>query len=68
LSSLYRLEDKYYLLIDFDGWKKEELRTFAFGTVEYDQSHFSEIARIAYVMEHGKCVIADKAIETLRQL
>jgi adapter protein MecA 1/2 len=67
-SSLFRLEEKYYLLIDFNGWTKEELRTFAFGTVEYDHSHFSEIPRIAYVMEHGKCVIADSAIETLRQL
>jgi adapter protein MecA 1/2 len=67
-GALYRLNDQYYLILDFSGWKRSELRTFAFGTVEYDEAHFSEIPRIAYVMEHGKCILPEHAVETLRQL
>jgi adapter protein MecA 1/2 len=68
VSALYKLDDKYYLILDFDGWKKDELRTFVFGTVEYDQAHFSELSRITYIMEHGKCINDGRALEMLRQL
>jgi adapter protein MecA 1/2 len=68
ISSLYRMDDRYYLIMDFAGWKKETMRTFAFGTMEYDSAHFSEKSQIAYITEHGTCIIPDKAIEMLRQL
>jgi adapter protein MecA 1/2 len=68
LSCLYRMDEVYYLIMEFTGWKKEEMRTFAFGTMEYDSAHFSELSQIACIKEHGTCIIAESAIEMLRQL
>lgn len=67
-SSLYKLEQRYYLVLDFTGFTKEEMRPFAFGTVEYDDGHYSETAQIAYIREHGKCIMKTEAIEMLVQL
>lgn len=67
-SSLYKLEDDYFLMMDFTGFSKEEMRPFAFGAVEYDNSHFSESGQISYIMEHGKCIVRNEALQMLMQL
>lgn len=68
LSSLYKMQDKYYLILNFDGFTKEDMRPFAFGTVEYDDAHYSDMGQIAHIMEHGLCIMKKSAIETLMQL
>lgn len=67
-SSLYKLEEQYYLILDFTGFSKDEMRPFAFGTVEYDDGHYSNMGQIAYIKEHGKCIMKREALEMLMQL
>lgn len=67
-SSLYKLEARYYLVLDFTGFTKDEMRPFAFGTVEYDDGHCSDPAQIAHIREHGSCVMKNGAIGMLQQL
>ena len=67
-SSMYKLDDKFYLILDFVGFTKDEMRPFAFGTVEYDEAHYSDNRQIAYIMEHGACIMKSEAVETLMQL
>lgn len=67
-SSLYKMGGVYYLMFDFTGFSKEEMRPFAFGAVEYDEGHFSEPAYISHIMEHGKCIVKNDALQMLMQL
>lgn len=67
-SKLYKLENHYYLLMDFIHFSKEELRPLIFAAVEYDHAHFADAAQIAYVEEHGNCIAKNQAIETLMKL
>lgn len=67
-NSLYKLQGKYYLVLDFTGFTKEEMRPFAFGTVEYDEAHYSDSGQIAHIMEQGTCIMKTGAIEMLMQL
>ncbi len=67
-SSLYKLDDGYYLVLDFTGFSKEEMRPFALGTVEYDDGRCSEPAQIARIREHGVCLADRQALELLTQL
>ena len=68
MSSIYKLETRYYLVLDFAGFTKEEMRPFAFGTVEYDDGHCSDPAQIAHIREHGSCIMESGAIDMLQQL
>ena len=68
VSSIYKLEARYYLVLDFTGFTKDEMRPFAFGTVEYDDGHCSDPAQIAHIREHGSCIVKDGAIDLLQQL
>lgn len=67
-SSLYKLEQSYYLVLDFTGFSKDEMRPFAFGTVEYDDGHYSDMGQIAHIREQGSCIMKSEAIEMLMQL
>lgn len=67
-SSLYKMEDAYYLILDFNGFTKEEMRPFALGTVEYDDGHSSDVGQIAHIIEYGKCIIRNEALQMLMQL
>lgn len=67
-SSLYKYEEVFYLLLDFSGFTKEEMRPFALGAAEYDNGRISEDARIAHIREHGKCIVRSDAIGALTQL
>lgn len=67
-SSLYKYRNGYYLVLDFTGFAKEEMRPFAFGTVEYDDEHYSDMRQIAHIMEQGTCIMKKQAIEMLIQL
>lgn len=67
-SSLYKMNQKYYLILDFTGFTKEEMRPFAFGTVEYDEAHYSDVAQIAHIKEQGACIMKSEALQMLMQL
>ena len=67
-SSLYKMDGAYYLILDFTGFAKEEMRPFAFGTIEYDDAHYSDQGHIAHIKEQGTCVVKKQALEMLMHL
>lgn len=67
-SSLYKMEGEYYLLLDFTDFSKDEMRPFAFGTVEYDDGHLSDDAQLAHIREQGDCIAKNDALQMLMQL
>lgn len=67
-SSLYKMNEKYYLFMEFKGFSKQEIKPLAFLAVEYDNRRVAEPAGIAYIKEHGKCILAKDAVSSLLQL
>jgi len=67
-SYFYKTEDKYYLIMDFKGFSKQEMKPLAFASVEYNNRRIATEAGIAYIKEHGKCILAKDAICDLVQL
>ncbi len=67
-SSFYKHLEKYYLIMDFKGFSKQEMKPLAFTSVEYNNRRIATMAEIAYIREHGKCILAKDAICDLIQL
>ena len=44
------------------------MRPFAFGTIEYDDAHYSDQGHIAQIKEQGICIMKKQALEMLMQL
>lgn len=67
-SSLYKMEGNYYLIMEYNGFSKQEIKPLAFTAVEYNHRRIATPAGIAYIKEHGKCILAQDAICDLVQL
>lgn len=67
-SALYKMDGKYYLILDFIHFSKKELRPFAFAVLEYNNRYIAADAKIAYIKEHGNCIIKRDAVRDLMQL
>ena len=67
-SELFKLNEKYYLLMDLQTFSKTKLRPFATAAVEYQTQHIATAAGLAYIREHGKCIMKENAINALMQL
>ncbi len=67
-SSFYKMDERYYLIMDFKGFSKQEIKPLAFMAVEYENARVAVPAGIAYIKEHGKCILAQDAICDLVQL
>ena len=67
-SAFYKMQEKYYLLMDFKGFSKQEIKPLAFAAVEYNNRRIATPAGIAYIKEHGKCILVQDAICDLVQL
>lgn len=67
-SELYKMNENYYLLMDLSFLSKEKFRPVAFAATEYNCRPIAKEKVFAHIREHGKCIIAKKAIEQLIQL
>lgn len=67
-SSFYKTEGKYYLIMEYKGFSKQEIKPLAFTAVEYNNRRIATPAGIAYIIEHGKCILAQDAICDLVRL
>ena len=67
-SSFYKMQDKYYLIMEFEGFPKDEMKALAFLIVEYGYRRIATEAGVAYLKEHGKCILAQEAILDLMEL
>lgn len=67
-SSLYKLDGFYYIILDFEGFTKKEMRPFAVTFMEYDEGHISDDSQLANIMEQGDCLIKKEALQIMGQL
>ena len=67
-SSFYKMKEKYYLILEFGKLAKEEIKQFAFTLVEYENQRISTESGIAYIKEHGKCILKKDALLDLIKL
>lgn len=67
-SSLYKMDENYYLITDFIHFTKKDLQPFAFAALEHDYHHYASATVIAHIKEHGKCLLEKDAILQLMQL
>ena len=68
VSSFYKMKEKYYLILEFKKLAKEEIKQLAFTLVEYENQRISTDSGIAYIKEHGKCILKKDALLDLMQL
>lgn len=67
-NQLYRFEDAYFLMMDMTGCKESEVRSLSALTDEYSADVFVGSEKRAFIYEHGKCILKERAIEQLREV
>lgn len=67
-NDLYKFEDTYFLMMDLCGAKAEEVKKMSVVIDEYATDIFAGSEKRAFIYEHGKAVIKERAIEQLRQI
>lgn len=68
MNELYKMDEKYYLMMDLTALSKEKFRPIAFAATEYGCRPLATKKALAHIREHGKCMIAEDAIDKLKQL
>ncbi|MBE5887741.1 MAG: adaptor protein MecA [Lachnospiraceae bacterium] len=67
-NQLYRFEDAYFLMMDMTGCEESEVRSLSALTDEYSADVFVGSEKRAFIYEHGKCILKERAIEQLREV
>ena len=67
-SSLYKMNGNYYLFVDFKGFLNQEIKSMICMALEYAKECIVEPSVIAYIKEHGKCIMKKDAVWGLGQL
>lgn len=67
-SSLYKLDDKYYLVMDMSMVSDMEVKRLSPITDEYANDIYSGDDRRAFIEEHGEAILKENAVEYLREL
>lgn len=66
-SSLYKMNDKYYLVVDIEMTRKE-LAGIAFTVAEYSDTLYADNPGTMQIAEHGKLITEGNALAVLAQL
>ena len=67
-NEIFETSVPFSLVMDLIHFSREELRPFAFTIVEYNNCRYAEVGQIAFIKEHGKCIVENEALQTLMQL
>ena len=67
-NQLYKFEDAYFLMMDMTGCEESEVRSLSALTDEYSADVFVGSEKRAFIYEHGKCILKERAIEQLREV
>jgi adapter protein MecA 1/2 len=67
-NALYRYRDEYRLMIDLSGCDEEEVKRLSSLTDEYADDICVGADRRAFILEHGKPILKERAIEQLKEL
>lgn len=68
LNQLYKFDGIYFLMVDMTDCKEEDVRKLSALTDEYAADIFVGAEKRAFIYEHGKAIIKEKAIEQLREI
>ena len=67
-NDLYKLDDIYFLMLDMSECEDQTVRRLSIVMDEYATDVFAGAEKRAFIHEHGKKILAEKAIETLKQI
>lgn len=67
-NQLYKLDDIYFLMLDMSGCKEEDVKRLSALTDEYATDIFVGAEKRAFIYEHGKPILTDRALEQLREI
>ncbi len=67
-NDLYKFEDTYFLMLDLSECEEEEVKKISALIDEYATDLFVGAEKRAFIYEHGKPIIKEKAIEQLRMI
>ncbi len=65
-NDLYKLDDTYFLMVDLSEAEEEDVRRISALIDEYATDVFVGAEKRAFIYEHGKAIIKEKAIEQLK--
>ena len=65
-NELYKFEDAYFLMMDLSYSKEEDVKKLSAVIDEYATDIFVGSEKRAFICEHGKVIMKETAIETLR--
>ena len=67
-NQLYKFEDAYFLMMDMTNCEESEVKSLSALTDEYSADVFVGSEKRAFIYEHGKCILAERALEQLREI
>lgn len=67
-NQLYKLDGIYFLMMDMTDSKEEDVKKLSALTDEYAADIFVGAEKRAFVYEHGKEIIRERALETLMEI
>ena len=67
-NQLYKLDGIYFLMVDMTGCREDEVKRLSALTDEYAADVFVGAEKRAFIYEHGKELIKERALETLREI
>lgn len=67
-NQLYKLDDIYFLMMDMTDCEEEEVKRLSALTDEFATDIFVGAEKRAFLYEHGKPIIKEKAIEQLQMI
>ena len=67
-NQLYKFDGVYFLMMDMTDGKEEDVRKLSALTDEYAADIFVGAEKRAFIYEHGKEIIKERAIEQLREV
>lgn len=69
-TQLYYLEreDSYYLLMERDGMDDKQVCRLLSASLEFSQEIYAHEPTRAFIREHGRCILPERAVEHLQEL
>lgn len=67
-NSLYKFEEGYFLMLDLTDMEEEDVKRLSSIADEYTTDIFAGAEKRAFIWEHGKAILKERAIEQLKLL
>lgn len=67
-NQLYKFDGIYFLMLDMTDCEEEEVKRLSALTDEYATDIFVGAEKRAFIYEHGKAILRERAVEQLREI